>query len=106
MSPLDLDRPYAEQWEPFVRLGDLHLDDLGAAGGVVQAAFVSLYRRQDSLRNGYAASAYPVSNTPLNCPFCASGQAGLTRNLSAAEIVEQVVAAARSLRDVGLAGGR
>ena len=33
----------------------------------------------------------------INCPFCATGQAGLTRNLSVAEIVEQVVAAARSL---------
>jgi 23S rRNA (adenine2503-C2)-methyltransferase len=41
----------------------------------------------------------------MNCPFCATGQAGLTRNLSAAEIVDQVVAAARAL-DVGaLAGG-
>ena len=30
----------------------------------------------------------------MNCPFCATGQAGLTRNLSTAEIVEQVVAAA------------
>ncbi len=34
----------------------------------------------------------------MNCPFCATGQEGLTRNLSAAEIVEQVVAAARMLR--------
>ena len=42
----------------------------------------------------------------MNCPFCATGQAGLTRNLSTAEIVEQVVAAARSLGDGGLAGGR
>ena len=33
----------------------------------------------------------------MNCPFCATGQAGLTRNLSAAEIVEQVVDAARAL---------
>lgn len=33
----------------------------------------------------------------MNCPFCATGQAGLTRNLSAAEIVEQVVAGARAL---------
>jgi 23S rRNA (adenine2503-C2)-methyltransferase len=31
----------------------------------------------------------------MACPFCATGQAGLTRNLSTAEIVEQVVAAAR-----------
>ncbi|TQM97227.1 23S rRNA m(2)A-2503 methyltransferase [Ornithinimicrobium humiphilum] len=34
----------------------------------------------------------------MNCPFCATGQQGLTRNLSTAEIVEQVVAAARALR--------
>ena len=45
----------------------------------------------------------------MNCPFCATGQEGLTRNMSAAEIVEQVVAAARTLRhghlaDVGSAG--
>lgn len=30
----------------------------------------------------------------MNCPFCATGQAGLTRNMSTAEIVEQVVAGA------------
>ncbi len=35
----------------------------------------------------------------MNCPFCATGQAGLTRNLSTAEIVDQVVAAARSCAD-------
>ena len=34
----------------------------------------------------------------MNCPFCATGQAGLTRNLSTAEIIEQVAYAARSLR--------
>jgi 23S rRNA (adenine2503-C2)-methyltransferase len=33
----------------------------------------------------------------MNCPFCATGQAGLTRNMSAAEIVDQVVAGARML---------
>jgi 23S rRNA (adenine2503-C2)-methyltransferase len=33
----------------------------------------------------------------MNCPFCATGQAGLTRNMSSAEIVEQVVAGARAL---------
>lgn len=40
----------------------------------------------------------------MNCPFCATGQAGLTRNLSTAEIVEQVVAGARMLR-AGEVGG-
>jgi 23S rRNA (adenine2503-C2)-methyltransferase len=34
----------------------------------------------------------------MGCPFCATGQAGLTRNLSAAEIVEQVVASARMVQ--------
>jgi len=34
----------------------------------------------------------------MNCPFCATGQEGLTRNMSTAEIVEQVVCAARLLR--------
>ena len=38
----------------------------------------------------------------MNCPFCATGQEGLTRNMSTAEIVEQVVAAARMLRHGGL----
>jgi 23S rRNA (adenine2503-C2)-methyltransferase len=35
----------------------------------------------------------------MACPFCATGQAGLTRNLSTAEIVTQVVAGARALAD-------
>jgi 23S rRNA (adenine2503-C2)-methyltransferase len=41
----------------------------------------------------------------MNCPFCATGQAGLTRNLSTGEIVEQVVAGARALRDGEIPGG-
>jgi 23S rRNA (adenine2503-C2)-methyltransferase len=42
----------------------------------------------------------------MNCPFCATGQAGLTRNLSTAEIVEQVAAAGRALRSGRVPGGR
>jgi len=41
----------------------------------------------------------------MGCPFCATGQAGLTRNLSAAEIVAQVVAGARLLADGQVPGG-
>ncbi|WP_405139146.1 23S rRNA (adenine(2503)-C(2))-methyltransferase RlmN [Nocardia sp. NBC_01388] len=41
----------------------------------------------------------------MACPFCATGQAGLTRNLSTAEIVDQVRAAAAALRDGEVAGG-
>jgi len=51
---------------------------------------------------------YPQRNTVcissqagcgMACPFCATGQGGLTRNLSTAEILEQVRAAAVTLRD-------
>src|SRR4029078_9483534 len=35
----------------------------------------------------------------MACPFCATGQGGLTRNLSTAEILEQVRAASVELRD-------
>ena len=35
----------------------------------------------------------------MACPFCATGQGGLTRNLSTAEIVEQVRTAAVAMRD-------
>jgi 23S rRNA (adenine2503-C2)-methyltransferase len=41
----------------------------------------------------------------MACPFCATGQAGLTRSLSAAEIVAQVVAGARALARGEVAGG-
>src|SRR5246127_3952136 len=37
----------------------------------------------------------------MGCPFCATGQAGLTRNLSTAEIVSQVVAGERALAPDG-----
>ncbi|GAA2753863.1 23S rRNA (adenine(2503)-C(2))-methyltransferase RlmN [Amnibacterium kyonggiense] len=42
----------------------------------------------------------------MNCPFCATGQAGLTRNMSAAEIVDQVVRANRVIADGELRGKR
>jgi 23S rRNA (adenine2503-C2)-methyltransferase len=41
----------------------------------------------------------------MACPFCATGQGGLTRNLSTAEIVDQVVAAARTADRGELGGG-
>jgi 23S rRNA (adenine2503-C2)-methyltransferase len=40
----------------------------------------------------------------MACPFCATGQGGLTRNMSTAEILEQVRAAAAVMRDAH--GGR
>jgi 23S rRNA (adenine2503-C2)-methyltransferase len=41
----------------------------------------------------------------MNCPFCATGQAGLTRNLSTAEILDQIVQANRAIA-AGKLGGR
>jgi 23S rRNA (adenine2503-C2)-methyltransferase len=41
----------------------------------------------------------------MACPFCATGQGGLQRNMSAAEIVEQVLAAARALSRGEVPGG-
>ncbi|GIG27999.1 23S rRNA (adenine(2503)-C(2))-methyltransferase RlmN [Cellulomonas marina] len=41
----------------------------------------------------------------MACPFCATGQLGLTRNMSTAEIVEQVRTAASSLAAGELPGG-
>lgn len=41
----------------------------------------------------------------MNCPFCATGQAGLDRNLSTGEIVHQIVDGMRALRDGEIPGG-
>ncbi|MEV0537017.1 23S rRNA (adenine(2503)-C(2))-methyltransferase RlmN [Kitasatospora sp. NPDC050463] len=41
----------------------------------------------------------------MNCPFCATGQAGLTRNLSTGEIVEQIAAGMRALKAGEIPGG-
>jgi 23S rRNA (adenine2503-C2)-methyltransferase len=40
----------------------------------------------------------------MNCPFCATGQAGLTRNMSTAEIVAQIVAANKAIANGELGG--
>ncbi|WP_249523585.1 23S rRNA (adenine(2503)-C(2))-methyltransferase RlmN [Modestobacter marinus] len=41
----------------------------------------------------------------MACPFCATGQSGLTRNLSAAEIIGQAVAAAAAMANGEIPGG-
>ena len=41
----------------------------------------------------------------MNCPFCATGQAGLTRNMSTAEIIAQIVAANKAIA-AGELGGK
>jgi 23S rRNA (adenine2503-C2)-methyltransferase len=42
----------------------------------------------------------------MACPFCATGQGGLQRNMSTGEIIEQVVSGARSLAAGEIPGGQ
>jgi 23S rRNA (adenine2503-C2)-methyltransferase len=68
----------------------------------------TLWRAVDGTTFESVLMRYPQRNTlcissqagcGMACPFCATGQGGLTRNLSTAEIVEQVRAAAVAVRD-------
>ncbi|UNX55908.1 23S rRNA (adenine(2503)-C(2))-methyltransferase RlmN [Georgenia sp. TF02-10] len=85
--------------------------DLTADGGTTVK---SLWRLHDAAMVESVLMRYPGRTTlcvssqagcGMACPFCATGQQGLTRNLSTAEIVEQVRLAARACRDGDLAGG-
>jgi 23S rRNA (adenine2503-C2)-methyltransferase len=69
----------------------------------------TLWRGHDGTTFESVLMRYPNRNTVcissqagcgMACPFCATGQGGLTRNLSTAEILEQVRAAAVTLRDL------
>jgi 23S rRNA (adenine2503-C2)-methyltransferase len=68
----------------------------------------TLWRAVDGTTFESVLMRYPQRNTVcissqagcgMACPFCATGQGGLTRNLSTAEILEQVRSAAAQLRD-------
>ena len=74
------------------------------------ATIKSVYRLHDGALVESVLMRYPRRATicissqagcGMNCPFCATGQEGLTRNMSTAEIVDQVVAANRMLKDAG-----
>ena len=78
----------------------------GHPGGPAGATFESVLMRYPD-RNTVCISSQ--AGCGMACPFCATGQGGLTRNLSTAEIVEQVRAAAVAVRDLpreGPSGGR
>ena len=69
-----------------------------------------LWRAVDGTTFESVLMRYPDRNTVcissqagcgMACPFCATGQGGLKRNLSTAEILEQVRAASAELRDEG-----
>jgi 23S rRNA (adenine2503-C2)-methyltransferase len=68
----------------------------------------TLWRATDGITFESVLMRYPQRNTlcissqagcGMACPFCATGQGGLRRNLSTAEILEQVRAGAVALRD-------
>jgi 23S rRNA (adenine2503-C2)-methyltransferase len=68
----------------------------------------TLWRAVDGITFESVLMRYPRRNTAcissqagcgMACPFCATGQGGLSRNLSTAEILEQVRTAAAVLRD-------
>jgi 23S rRNA (adenine2503-C2)-methyltransferase len=84
---------------------------LNADGGSTQR---TLWRATDGASIESVLMRYPdritvcvssQSGCGMGCPFCATGQLGLTRNLSAGEIVDQVVAAARAAARGELPGG-
>ncbi|MCV2396104.1 23S rRNA (adenine(2503)-C(2))-methyltransferase RlmN [Actinotalea sp. M2MS4P-6] len=74
----------------------------------------TLWRLHDGVKVESVLMRYPDRATlcvssqagcGMACPFCATGQLGLTRNLSAGEIVEQVRQAARAMVRGEIAGG-
>ncbi|ACV08665.1 23S rRNA (adenine(2503)-C(2))-methyltransferase RlmN [Jonesia denitrificans] len=84
---------------------------LEADGG---ATVKTLWRLFDGIKIESVLMRYPTRSTlcvssqagcGMACPFCATGQMGLTRNLSTAEIVEQVRQAARALAQGEIPGG-
>ena len=73
-----------------------------------RATVESVLMRYPATRNSRERVTVCVSSQAgcgMNCPFCATGQAGLTRNMSTAEVVEQVLAASRALSRGEVAGG-
>ncbi len=100
------------------RLADEFLPELVTPVREIQADRGStrktLWALHDGVRVESVLMRYPDRTTlcvssqagcGMGCPFCATGQLGLTRNLSAAEIVEQVRLAAAEARDGALPGG-
>jgi 23S rRNA (adenine2503-C2)-methyltransferase len=105
--PVALRRRLAEA-EP---LAELEVDEVRESGdGTIKLRLVT--------RDGFPVEAVAMrhrgrrtvclssqSGCPLACTFCATGEMGLGRSLRAGEIVEQLLALARILRDQGATVG-
>ena len=75
-------------------------------GDVVETVLMRYPTRDDG--TGAERATVCVSTQvgcPVKCSFCATGLMGFTRNLSTAEIVEQVLEGARALQRGEIAGG-
>jgi 23S rRNA (adenine2503-C2)-methyltransferase len=106
--PADLRQPLADTLLPRLLTP---LSTLEADGGTTRK---TLWRLHDGSLVESVLMRYPTRATMcvssqagcgMACPFCATGQAGLQRNLTTAEIVEQVVSGARSLARNEVPGG-
>jgi 23S rRNA (adenine2503-C2)-methyltransferase len=106
--PADLREPLTATLLPTL-MTPLHT--LEADGGTTRK---TLWRLHDGALVESVLMRYPGRSTicvssqagcGMACPFCATGQAGLQRNMSTAEIVEQVVAGARALNRGEVPGG-
>ena len=112
--PAALRQPLAESLCPPLLT---NVRDISCDGGLTVK---SVWRLHDGAMVESVLMRYPATRTSrerntvcvssqagcgMNCPFCATGQAGLTRNMSTAEVVEQVLAAARALARGDVAGG-
>jgi 23S rRNA (adenine2503-C2)-methyltransferase len=61
-------------------------------GETIESVFMHYDRR-------HTVCVSTQAGCPVGCPFCATGQSGFTRNLTAGEIVEQVLYFARQLTE-------
>ncbi|MGI8678562.1 MAG: 23S rRNA (adenine(2503)-C(2))-methyltransferase RlmN [Jatrophihabitans sp.] len=73
-------------------------------GALVESVLMRYPARGDS-RERITVCVSSQAGCGMACPFCATGQGGLTRNLSTAEIVEQVRVAAQAAARGELGGG-
>ncbi len=73
-------------------------------GAQVESVLMRYPARAGRSRERITVCVSSQAGCGMACPFCATGQGGLTRNLSTAEIVEQVRVAARTAADGELGG--
>ncbi len=74
-------------------------------GTLVESVLMRYGHHGDDARMRTTICISSQAGCGMACPFCATGQGGLKRNLSTAEIVEQVLAGARRTARGDLPGG-